>query len=48
MIVYLLKGEVMNNIKIGTTKLSVDGILKDGNMFELVDDGGIHFVEYKL
>ena len=44
--VYKIK--VMNNIKTSTSKLSVDGILKDGNMFELVDDGGIHFVEVKL
>jgi len=42
------KIQVMNNIKIGEDKLNVDGILKDGNMFELVDDGGIHFVELRM
>lgn len=41
------KIQVMNNIKTGISKWSVDGILKDGNMVELVDDGGIHFIEIK-
>lgn len=41
--VYKIK--VMNNIKTGTSKMIVDGILVDGNSFELVDDGGIHFIE---
>ena len=41
--VYKIK--VMNNIKTGTSRMIVDGTLADGNSFELVDDGGIHFVE---
>lgn len=41
--VYKIK--VMNNIKTGTSKMVVDGILVDNNSFELVDDGGIHFIE---
>ena len=40
------KIQVMNNMKTSTNKLSVDGTLKDGNMFELIDDGGIHFIEF--
>ena len=40
------KVKVMNNIKTGTSRMIVDGVLKEGNSFELVDDGGIHFVEY--
>lgn len=42
--VYKIK--VMNNIKTGTSRMIVDGVLKEGNSFELVDDGGIHFIEY--
>lgn len=44
--VYKIK--VMNNIKTGTSRMIVDGILTDGNSFELVDDGGIHFIEYTI
>ena len=38
----------MNNIKTGTSRMIVDGVLSEGNSFELVDDGGIHFIEYYL
>ena len=40
------KIRIVNNMKTGTSKLVEDGVLRDGNMFELIDDGGIHFVEY--
>jgi len=41
--VYKIK--VANNIKIGTSRMIEDGVLKESNSFELVDDGGIHFIE---
>ena len=42
------KINVLNKIKSGVNKLTVDGVLKEGNMFDLQDDGGIHFVEYTM
>ena len=44
--VYKIKA--VNNIKTGTSRMVVDGVLKEGNEFELVDDGGIHFIEYTI
>jgi cellobiose phosphorylase len=42
--VYKIK--VMNNNKTGTSRMIEDGVLKEENSFDLVDDGGIHFIEY--
>jgi len=44
--VYKIK--VVNNIKTGTSRMIVDDVLKEGNSFELIDDGGIHFIEYSI
>lgn len=44
--VYKIK--VMNMIKESTSRLIVDGVLSNGNSFEMLDDGGIHFIELTI